>query len=520
MFIVSDDIYAISVTPDLALDVGYTYSGGLGVLEGDKFYAAARLGIKYIVMTLFYRNGYVDYDFDSDGVPKPKPQQQPDEFIKSLGNEDRFKIGLKGFEVEIEPLIYRSGSAKAVFFNVVSPNWASKLTERIYIENGVEEKFYKYTILAKAVAEYIRRNMRLEDIAYIDLQEAYTALLPLQLKIPGKYRLVIHTAGIWGHPSFPRDLLAREYGYRFIEPEIFLTEIGLAASEHAFAVSAKHYDVLLKIFPHFSDKISYITNGVNIERWMREDIREAYESLSLTLDNLVKLKERSRYELEKFLQRYKKDITLDGKFAVVWARRITEYKRPWMAIRLAKELKDMPIVFILGGKAHPNDHIGLEYMKLFKKLHNEADNVVFIHDYDISKARILLSTADLLLFTPFSGLESCGTSYMKAAINAVPSIASRDGAVLEFIVHGVNGWLFGEDIRDPIEIYSQRASEINEKEYAELKELLLRVYRLFCEEPERYYGISLSALRSFISRASMYRVLREYYPDLIKIPIV
>jgi len=43
---------------------------------------------------------------------------------------------------------------------------------------------------------------------------------------------------------------------------------------------------------------------------------------------------------------------------------------------------------------------------------------------------------------------------------------------------------------------------------------------MFKEEPERYYRIALSALRSFVPRASMYRVLKEYYPDLVKIPIV
>lgn len=518
----SEDNYAISVTPDLALDVGYTYAGGLGVLEGDKFYAAARIGIKYIVATLFYKYGYVDYEFDSDGIPKPKPQEQPEKFVKNLTPEDRFKISLKGIgvDVEVEPLVYRVGSAKAVFFNILSPEWASRICERIYIENGVEEKFYKYTILAKSVAEYIKKTIELENIAYIDLQEAYTALLPLQLKIMGRYRLIIHTAGIWGHPSFPRDLLAREYGYRFIEPEVFLTEIGLAAAQHAFAVSAKHYDVLLKIFPHFGSKISYITNGVNIERWMRSDIREAYESLSLTIDRLARFREKGKKELEKFLQNYKKDISLDGKFVVLWARRITEYKRPWMAIRLAKELKNMPILFILGGKSHPNDHVGLEYMKLFRKLHNEMNNVVYVHDYDVVKAKQLLSTVDLLLFTPFSGLESCGTSYMKAAINAVPSIASRDGGAIELIVHSTNGWLFGEDIREPVEVYSQRASEINEREYTELRDTLVKVYRMFREEPGSYYSVSLSALRSFVPRVSMYRVLREYYSELIKLPII
>ncbi|MEM1541735.1 MAG: glycogen/starch/alpha-glucan phosphorylase [Ignisphaera sp.] len=516
----ASDRYAISVTPDLALDVGYTYAGGLGVLEGDKFYAAARLNVNYIVMSFFYRHGYVDYEFDSDCTPKPKAQEQPEEFLKNLSTEDRFSVKVVGLDVSIEALVYRYGSAKAIFFNVLSPEEIAKATDRIYIENGNEERVYKYILLSKAVAEYIKRNIELEDIAYIDLQEAYTALLPLQLKIPGKYRLVIHTAGIWGHPSFPRYILEREYGYKFIEPDILLTEIGLAASQQAFAVSAKHYDVLLKIFPHFSEKISYVTNGVNIERWMRKEIREAYQSLNLSIDRLVKLKEKICCELETFLQRYKKDVSTDGKFIVIWARRITEYKRPWMAIRLAKELKDMPILFIFGGKAHLKDQSGLEYMKIFRKMHNEMPNVVFIHDYDVAKAKILLSACHVLLFTPFSGLESCGTSYMKAALNAVPSIASRDGGVLEFIVDNVNGWLFGEDIREPIEIGSQKAMEINEREYSELREKLIKIYKIFKEEPERYYGIALSALRSFVPRASMYRVLKEYYPDLVKIPIV
>jgi len=68
------------------------------------------------------------------------------------------------------------------------------------------------------------------------------------------------------------------------------------------------------------------------------------------------------------------------------------------------------------------------------------------------------------------GLGSCGTSHMKAILNAVPSIASRDGGLSELIVDNVNGWLFGEDIRELIEISSQEAMEINERGYSELKE--------------------------------------------------
>ncbi|MEM1645072.1 MAG: glycogen/starch/alpha-glucan phosphorylase [Ignisphaera sp.] len=517
---VNSNRYIISVTPDIALDTGYTYAGGLGVLEGDKFYAAGRLGLRYTTLTLFYNHGYVNWVFDENGNPVPKPQEQPEDFIKSLNIEDKFRIDIKGESAEVEVLAYKHGSAKVVFFNVLSPQWLTKIVDRIYIENNNEERAYKYIFFSKAAAEYIKKNMVLSDIAYIDLQEAYTAILPLQLKLPGRYRLVIHTAGIWGHPSFPREILEKEFGYRFIEKEVLLTEIGLAASQQAFAVSAKHYDVLRKIFPHFNDKLVFVTNGINIERWLNPEIKNIFELHKLTIDRLEIIKERLIYNLEKFLQNYKKDIVLENKFVVIWVRRITEYKRPWMVIRLAKELKDLPLVFVVGGKAHPNDTLGVEYMKIFRRMHIEMPNFVFIHDYDVSKAKMILSSGHLLLFTPFSGLEACGTSYMKAAINGVPSLAIRDGGVLEFIVDGVNGWLFGEDIRIPIDLGSREAQEINEKEYSEFKSKVLKILQIFRDEPEAFYDVALSAIRSFIPRVSMIRVLREYYPDLIKLPLV
>lgn len=51
----------VSVTMELALEEVPIYAGGLGVLEGDKFRHMSRIGKEYYVITLFHRNGYVDY---------------------------------------------------------------------------------------------------------------------------------------------------------------------------------------------------------------------------------------------------------------------------------------------------------------------------------------------------------------------------------------------------------------------------------------------------------------------------
>ncbi|MCX8205348.1 MAG: glycogen/starch/alpha-glucan phosphorylase [Candidatus Nezhaarchaeota archaeon] len=506
----------ISITPDLSLDLGYTYAGGLGVLEGDKFYAASSLKLDYRVCTLFYRNGYVDYDFDEEGSPLPKPQPQPKEFLDRLKEVDKFKVKLRGEEVEVQALEYLEGTARALFFNPTSPEWAVKLADRLYIEESSEARFYKYLLLAKASEGCIRRNVPLEDVEYIDLQEAYTALLPLSLRIPGKYRLVIHTAGAWGHPSFPRDFFRRELGYVLVDSDVVLTELGLSVVKQAFAVSAKHLDVLLKVFPHHSEKLTYVTNGVNLEKWMDEDLRARYENHVLNLDAFIEARRRLKSYLIDYL-RTVKDVDLDGKFIALWARRLAPYKRPDFPARLAVDVKSLPIVFVVSGKAHPNDPLGLEYMKLFMKLHRETDNVIYIPNYSRDVAKVLLSGADLLLFTPFSGWEACGTSYMKAALNGVPTLASRDGGAIEFIVNHVSGWLFGDDIRTLIDYYDDEAKKIGEREYLEFRDLFLKIYETYVSNPESYYKVGLNALRTFASRANMERVLREYYPGLIKV---
>jgi len=47
----------VSITPEIALDDFPVYAGGLGVLEGDKFYAAAASKMSYTVLTFFYPGG-------------------------------------------------------------------------------------------------------------------------------------------------------------------------------------------------------------------------------------------------------------------------------------------------------------------------------------------------------------------------------------------------------------------------------------------------------------------------------
>ena len=500
----------VSITPEIALDKLKTYAGGLGVLEGDKFYEAGDMGLDYLVLSLFYRRGYVKYKFHGE-EPIPGPEEQDIKGLRSLKPDVSFSIKLRGEEIIVQPWIYEYKTARAVLFEAVCPMWARKLTDRVYIEGSVEEQFLRYAFLAKASAYYLKNRVGLENLSIIDLQEAHTALILLVLDMSNKYRLIIHTPGPWGHPGFPGDFIAREFG-SFIGDYVVLTEMALGKVPRALVVSQKQKDVIGKVFPIYKDKIDALTNGINLKRWMHPKLYEAYRNGSLDKEMYKKIHLEARAILEKLMKSLKENIVVNDRPLIAWTRRLARYKRPYFIARFIEEHPDINAVFLLGGKPHPRDNDGLNYARWFRRLHLRLANIVYIHDYDLYKAKIILQGSDLLLFTPFSGWEACGTSYMKSLANGVPVLSSRDGGVIELVQDGFNGWLFGEDIRDFINIYvDPRAGEIDEKDYEEFEKKLLGFIDLYNSDREKYYEIGFNAIISSVPKVDIRNVLKKYY---------
>jgi starch phosphorylase len=97
---------------------------------------------------------------------------------------------------------------------------------------------------------------------------------------------------------------------------------------------------------------------------------------------------------------------------------------------------------------------------------------------------------------------------MKAGINGTPTLASRDGAVLEMIKDGYNGWLFGKDISEFIDIYTNpKADEVDEEEYEEFSKKLSEVVSMYLSEPEKYLRISVNAAKTFVRLADIRNTL-------------
>ena len=507
----------VSLTNEIALEEIPIYAGGLGVLEADKFYAASRLGIEYYAVAMFYRNGYVDYDY-RDGLFVERDQGEVISKIEGmLEREKELVVGTKVYgELRVTPLVFRRGSARAIYLKPEYPEHISRMVYRLYVEESPEQAIAKYIVFGRSSAQYIRERIGLERIDRLDLQESNASLAALELgELRDKMRLVIHTPGPWGHPTIPAEILGREYGIDAGTGLTRITDIVLREVSMGIGVSRKHWETLHRLFPQYSSRFMFVRNGVDLERWVHSSIKSmvATKGLARILpEDLAIARERAREDLVSLIRSRKPGIKVGGTL-IAWARRITRYKRPYLVERLIRDLgKEVDATFVIAGKAHPKDQDGREQMVMFRRLHDELDNIVYIHDYSLEIARTILSGSDLLLFTPFPGWEACGTSYMKAGANGVPTLSSRDGGALETIIDGFNGWFFGLELADFINIYEDtaRVSEIDERDYTDLRAKLLKILELRDRDPDTYLDIMVNTLKSYTVSSNAIRMLRDY----------
>lgn len=135
-----------------------------------------------------------------------------------------------------------------------------------------------------------------------------------------------------------------------------------------------------------------------------------------------------------------------------FARRFATYKRAGLLFRDIERLKAIllneyrPVQLIVAGKAHPRDGAGKDLLRhLLDTVRREglSEHVVFLEDYDISKAIMLVQGADIWLNTPRRPFEACGTSGMKVVPNGGLNLSVLDGWWAEAYRPGV-GWAIGD----------------------------------------------------------------------------
>jgi starch phosphorylase len=142
-----------------------------------------------------------------------------------------------------------------------------------------------------------------------------------------------------------------------------------------------------------------------------------------------------------------------------FARRFATYKRALLLLQDLDRAKALlldprrPVQLIFAGKAHPADRAGQQYIRQLAVLASGelAGRIVFLEDYDIDMARMLVQGVDVWLNTPRKPLEASGTSGQKAAINGALNLSIGDGWWAEGF-DGENGFLIdgGEATASPV----------------------------------------------------------------------
>jgi starch phosphorylase len=488
-----------------------TYSGGLGVLAGDTLQTAADLEVPVVGVTLASRRGYFRQEIDSRGRQQEHEDSwEPERWALPLRAKVAVPFGerfcwVQGWLYVVEG--FTGARVPVILLDTDLPeNDAEDRVVTHYLYGGDERYRLKQEVVLGIGGARMLQALGFHIFRY-HMNEGHSALLLLELlwrfqseptaarpddraydlpSVRRKCLFTTHTPVEAAQDRFSYELY-REILDEFVEigqvkklaGEDFLnmTRLALNGSHYVNGVAKSHAQTSNHLFPGYG--VRAITNGVHPVRWTCPSFAALYDrrvpewrhepELLLRADGIPddEVWEAHRIAREALLARVSEisGVALDPDRPVIgFARRMTGYKRPELLFseldRLRAIAQDYPFQVVLAGKAHPEDKAG---KRLIEAIHgyirslSPAVPVVFLPNYDLQMALLLVSGSDLWLNTPLRPLEASGTSGMKAALNGVPNLGVLDGWWAEGCIEGVTGWSVGDGTgpRDGAALYEK-----------------------------------------------------------------
>src|SRR5436305_6119557 len=303
------------------------------------------------------------------------------------------------------------------------------------------------------------------------------------------------------------------------EKQVRMAHLAIVGSHAINGVSRLHTELLRNsLVPEFAhlwpERFSNKTNGVAPRRW----ILKANPRLASLLPNAVGEGAIADLEQVQVIERYCSETAFQAQFLEikrqnkqklareVWKstavsidpdsmfdvqiKRIHEYKRQLLNVmRIIHEYLSVvddgvelkvPRTYVFAGKAAPGYWAAKQIIKLINNVAQvvnsdarvrERIRVVFVPDYRVSLAEIIIPAADLSQQISTAGMEASGTGNMKLAMNGALTVGTLDGANIEIMeeVGEPNVYTFGlapDDVRwykeqgtyNPRELYSNNPS--------------------------------------------------------------
>lgn len=252
------------------------------------------------------------------------------------------------------------------------------------------------------------------------------------------------------HGEVSKDILKHLYeGYLPEELEIGYVTNGV----HYSSWTANEWKELhLKYFGK-----DFIENQLDFDRWddiyraSDEDIWKLKKQLKIKLIDYIKQRFADnwikRHENPKLISEALNALDPEA-LTIGFARRFATYKRAHLLFRNLERLSkivnnpERPVQFIFAGKAHPADKAGQDLIKYIVEISKRPEfigKILFVQNYDINLAKMLLQGVDVWLNTPTRPLEASGTSGEKGAMNGTIHFSVLDGWWVEGYKEGT-GW--------------------------------------------------------------------------------
>jgi starch phosphorylase len=213
------------------------------------------------------------------------------------------------------------------------------------------------------------------------------------------------------------------------------------------------------------------------------------------------------------------DVTAEKALVIGFARRFATYKRAGLILsdpeRLVRLMDggNRPLVIVFAGKAHPRDDPGkLLVQRIVQATRDERfrGKMVFLENYDVEIARLLVQGSDVWMNTPRRPQEASGTSGMKATLNGALHLSELDGWWDEAYAPGL-GWALGEGIADDLAGEAHDAAEARQ-----LLDLLEgEIVPLFFDRdglgrPNGWLERVARSIQTMAPQFSTHRMVREY----------
>ena len=292
------------------------------------------------------------------------------------------------------------------------------------------------------------------------------------------------------YPNNPEKIKSMAILY---DGQVKMAHLAIAGSFSVNGVARLHTEILkkreLKDFYEMSpEKFNNKTNGITQRRfllhgnpllanWLNEKIGDDWitdlskiKKLALHVDDpkyqqeFMNIKFQNKVRLAEYIKE-NNGIDIDPHSIYdIQIKRLHEYKRQLLNIlhvmHLYSELKENPSfdmyprTFIFGAKAAAGYKRAKLTIKLINSVAEVINNdesingkikVVFIEDYRVSNAEILVAAADLSEQISTASREASGTGNMKFMLNGAPTIGTMDGANVEIVeeVGAENAFIFG-----------------------------------------------------------------------------